>query len=695
MDDPLRQIRLDALTPSLRAEATSAEATPFTTWLRGGDVRPLQVLSYASTFNRDDGYTVVRAMAAASLMETALCAKPIDYVEHEPTWRCFTLQHIPADIALEKGVISTPDRPLIRRVPEINDYSIISLVRTDALDVEGQRITLQRATESSDPVKTALAWFALDIALADKAGGDENALRWAQRWAQRFEDDTDAPYLAFRTALSHARRGGVLQALEAIRNSPLALAHFTVKDAAWTVAWEEAARARAHDVCADLAIERARDLDPGSQVHMRWVLLYALHQERLLDTRTEENPVARELIDLFYNQDVDFTATLLAVSIASRSAHLEGILREALPMMRSPITPILREAFSWIDRPGTPSALMTVDPAGALVAMRLLHAPEVLKAIPHIAEPRSPLPVRATPAPTPVLDDYETNADLLREPTIYEQSVSSPPARASQHSAPMRRLTTSDLSPFEHEQTQTHTGDRAALRAPDDTPHAKDGFHSGPPPQSDAPSDFDVLLVTSLPEGKRERADLVLASRLTHPNTQLQSLLPIIDEHAAVLPATVSAVAELLRTANDPRRAALFFEHAARAESRRDERAQRYFELGEIWRRDLQNTERALEYYIVSFTCDATNRAALHALRDIYLQRGQLQDLLGLYRVALQTLRQLGYTQQERELKDELQALQERFETPNARAKQHEQNAQHGGAVQHRRTSDPSTDREP
>lgn len=654
MDDSLRQAILKAVGPLLASELERPDATPLRAWLAGEDVLPIEVLTHASTFPKEEGFAVIKALAAMTLVETALFERPIVYEPQEPVWRCVSLQHIPADIALDKRILTTNERPLIRRLPALSDYAIISLARTDALDAEGRRITMSRASSSTDPLKTALAWFAMDLSFSEAGPPDESTIRWAERWSQQFEEDTDASLLAFRSFLSSARRVGVVNALNPLRDTAVGASQMRVLDAAWAVAWDEASRARVHGVCANLALDRARGLDSGSHAHMRWVLLYALHRERILHIPDNEAPVARELLDLFYQKEVDDIAAQLACSIAIKSSRLDPILREALPVMRGPISSVLRVAYSCVDRPRNIRHLITSELAGGLVAMRMLQSPKIRARLPLLDRAVDVAGPRATPAPTPILDDYETNPDLLQDPVFFESDELTPHGtRLVSPSAPIRTLTPAEVGASSGEPSESAPRPRKATPGP-----STGDVHVGPPPPTEAPSEFDVLLVTNLPEDKRERADLVLASRVHHEKTKLSELLPVIDEHASTLPHTVREVAHVLKTQGDLRRSALFYEHAARGEHRRKERAQRYLELGELWRKELQSPDRALEYFIVSFTCDATNRGALSALRDIYLSKKQFMELLGVYRVALNALHQVGADQEIAAVEAELRELQ-------------------------------------
>lgn len=667
MEKALREAILNAVGPALSAEIKRSDHTPFKAWLAGEPVAPVEVLAHASTFAREDGFIVVKAMASTSMVEAALFGVPIDYSSVEIVWRCVSLQHIPADIALAKRLVSTDDRPLIRRIPELTDYAIISLARTDALDAEGRRVTMTRASESTEPLKTALAWFAMDLSLAEPGPPDDFTTRWAERWAARYSDDTDAGLLAFRAYLASARRIGVIQALAPLRDTSIGATSINVEHAAWGVAWDEASRAKVHRVCAELALERARGLAPDSNEHIRWTLLYALHRERILRIPNNEEPVARELLDLFYQKSVDDIAAQLACSIAIKSNRFDPILREALPVMRGPVSPVTRAAYSCVDRPRNLAHLITSEPAGALVALRMLQSPAIRERLPLLDRPVTVSSPRATLPPIPILDDYETNSDLMQDPEIH---AAAPRGRNSirfrSESSPLKTLDYDELTNNPHAvdspvptigAIKQGAAARRSGHFDSGGPNTGD-VQVGPPPHSEAPTEFDVLLVTNLPEDKRERADSVLAARLKHPEANIGDLLPVLDEHAALLPQTVQVLAHRLVEAGDPRRAALFFEHAARAEVRSNERSKRYAELGDLWLHALQSVDRALEYYIVSFTCDPTNPSTLQALRDLYLANQQFADLLGVYRVAIQTLREGGDDARIAELENDLRTLQ-------------------------------------
>lgn len=716
MDDSIRTAILNALNPGLRSELTKEEPTPLTAWFRGEYVPSVDVLAYASTFGREDGYTIVRTMAVVSLIETALLARPIDVAEHEPLWRCFSLQQIPADLALSKDLISSSDRPMVRRLPLLDDYALLTLTRTDSLDTEGQRVAFQRAQDTSDPLKTAIASFAYDLAASEMGPTADTATRWAERWSQRFESDTDAGIFAFRAYASSAKRTGASAALRSLNDSPLASVPLSVRDAAWALAWTEAAEARAHDRCAHLALDRAGQLDPSSHAHMRWVIIYALHRERVSGAPTHEPPVARELLDLFYHKEIASTAGILALSIASRSSRLDPVLREALPVLQTPISTVLRAAYAYIDRQADLTKLIETDAAGALVALRMLQSPDIQGRIPHQNAPiHFPLS-RATPPPMPVLDDYETNPDLLVEPSVDDaiprfgdsmrgRHQPSPftgprdhnadekaPAIATPHLGETQAIveayalpaettdaailsagttTPSEETAFPEETTENLAARRETSSSPNATrstlphlPPRRTPFASGSfTPAANAEeyeplTDLDVLLAINLPDDSRPRADQVLASRILNAPRAIDELLATLDEHALALPESVRAVAQKLRQQGDLRRAVLFYEHAARAENQRDRRSRLYYELGELWRRGLSNDERSLEYYIVSFTCDAANYLALSALRDIYREKRRYQDLLGLYRVALQHARQNDDLPRVQTLEEELLGLQ-------------------------------------
>lgn len=654
------------LSPAIASALSRDPGSPLQHWLKGENHDAIALLTYASTLPEDDGYAVGLAAASACLLDSAFQHKPIRLDYAMPLWRTVTQGEIPSAILVPSDGRGPNEIPSpSKTISPFDDYAAVGIARIRALDAPARRILIDRASTSNHPVTAALGWFAYDLCCADKTGIDEAVLRFPSRWACAFPHDEDAAILSFRAYLSAARRVGVIGALDpVIEETRDARPLMSVAEAAGVVAWDEAARAGAHGVCADLALRRARQRPLHSSAQHRWLLLYGFHAEHLPERSVDGPPVARELLDMMYHSETNYVAASLAVSIAARTNRLEAVLRETLPYLRGPTVPMLRAAFGIGDQPRSLKRLATLNAGGALLALRFAY----LRQSNSPLQLDVPIAPRRTPPPAPILDDFENNEDFLESTFGFEDEKTLPRADVTPRhpisdtgneitsttpteSRPMRarvaRSQSTDVR-SQHWHDDWHANEKTDLignlaaettdhhvrRPPSSTPDATDAAYASPQPANASPTDIDVELAAALPDDRRRQADALLGARILVDTPLDDAFYEAIEHLAKALPITALAAARALHHSHSYRRAAVLYEQVARSTHDRRLRAERYRDLGNLWKLELARPDRAIEYYIVSFTCDPCEETTLLQLGDVYKNLGRYDELHAIYEAA-------------------------------------------------------------
>lgn len=131
----------------------------------------------------------------------------------------------------------------------------------------------------------------------------------------------------------------------------------------------------------------------------------------------------------------------------------------------------------------------------------------------------------------------------------------------------------------------------------------------------------------------------------------LEEIIVLIDSSELSPDERIERLAELEAASNNPwlgiakanaygmngdyEAAAATLEAAARSVEDHIDRAEIYRQLGRLYEEELENTEVALENYLVSFICDSGNPSTLALLESMYTSRQRHADLVGAYDVAI------------------------------------------------------------
>lgn len=648
----------ERLPAALRDTLSATAESPLHLWLDGICHDSIALLRFASTFSSDDAFAVVVAAAAATLIDAAEQERALDLTYAVPLWRSVTegkvsVQYLQS--AAQEIFGSAAPSPAIT-ISEFDEYIVLGLARTQALDAASRRKLMRSALETPSKGLTAIAFFALDLEASSGIPIDETTGRFGARWAEENSADIDAGILSFRSYLQNARRVGVVGALTPLEQGDTHT--MSVAEAAWVIAWEEAARANAHGICSELALRRANQMPLQSEDRYRWLIIHGLHEERKPARAVEGLPVSRELLDMMYHFEKPYIPASLCVSIAARTNALAPVLREALPFLMGPTLPLLNAAFGVGDGPEDLHSVAEINSAGALLALRMHRAEER-----KIAQGFPPKQRRKTPPPMAILDNYENNQDFLSGGFAFEDEPTLSNARPNEKKEQSNHEFTDAETPKRKEESSSHKAieDRGEdyiqwadewaddlTTSVNETPtnRRKAAYRANKPPANHSseieenchnPTHLDVALAGSLPDELRERADQYLAERIAISDTLSHSLLSELDATISTLPNSAWAASQYLLQQGELSRAVAWMERIARVTSNRLERAARYKELGRLWSTQLLEPAQALEYLIVAFTCEPTDPQTLQLLDDSYSHLKRFDDLRIAYETALES----------------------------------------------------------
>lgn len=679
-----------AIQEALRTDAHS----PLQQWLNSACYDAYALLRYASTLRPKDAYAVVLAAAAATGVDAAHNQQPMDEDYAGPLWRSVTEGQVSPAL-----VVDADDSSLPREIPAniqrrslISIHTALGLTRTAAVNDQTRELLLQQAIDLPTAVNTALSWFYLDLDLKQAGKSSAFARKFLTQWARAHPNDPDLSISLLRKYLDSARRVGVAGALAPLE--PFTERTLSPAEAAWTIAWDEAARAGSHDVCSELAIQRALSMPPSTEVYRRWLFIHGLHEERRGPRYITGDPVRQELLDLIYDGPEPSIPASLCGSIAARTNRLNVVLRELLPYLPGPTTPLLRTALDAVHRPECFSELQEQGSAGALLALRTFLAhPEAFDS--SAITPR-------TPARTPILDDYESNDEFMQDIFASDDTLvtdernaegaspvsvtapegSQPPTSELRDSA----AALDDLTPSaEASATQTASAtpddDRPTPPATPDEPHSAPEVEpstlSGDPPapsaeeavpkrdenvsigpfdhsifatlpteklsdkalvaaQNDAqPTVSDVLLAAFLPTALRRRADELLSQRITTTQLQERSLVRAIEERIELLPHSSWVIAELLLQQDQTREAKSWMKRAVEHTPDPSVRAERYPRLAQYCAQHFHDLNQAIHYLEESLSAAPCEPETIALLDTIYTRVGRPNAIVALYERAL------------------------------------------------------------
>lgn len=395
-----------AMQEALRTDAHS----PLQQWLNSACYDAYALLRHASTHNAKDSYAIVLAAAAATGVDAANQQQPMDENYAGPLWRSVTEGRVSPELIVDVDDSSVPRKipANLQRSRLVSVHAALGLTRTEAVNDETRELLLQQAIDRPDAVNTALSWFFLDLDVKQTGKASTFARKFLTKWMRTHPDDPDLSISLLRKYLDSARRVGVAGALPPI--DPYTEQTLSPAEAAWAIAWDEAARAGSHDVCSELAIRRALSMPPSTMVYRRWLFIHGLHEERRGARYITGDAVRRELVDLIYDGSEPSIPASLCGSIAARTNRLEPILREVLPYLPGPTTPLLRTALDAAHRPDCFQELQEQGSAGALLALRIYRRhPEAFD-----SSAADTAGTTRPPARTPILDDYESNEDFMQ-----------------------------------------------------------------------------------------------------------------------------------------------------------------------------------------------------------------------------------------------------------------------------------------
>lgn len=667
--------------------------SPLQQWLNSACYDGAALLRYASTLTRDDAYAVILSAAVASVVDAALEGRPVNMHYAVPLW-----------YSLAQGEVTTGifvgDAPTWEPAGETAHFSGIStahialgLAQGKVLDVNARERLLHKAIHDPTPIHSALIWFCIDRDVQGHTPEASQSSKYLTEWMRAFPEDQDFAIFLLRKYLASARRIGVAGALEPLQayDQPT----LSPKEAAWSIAWDEAARAGAHATCADLALHRARARKNNRRLYQRWLFIYALHAEQRKIRQTTDIPVARELLDLLYEVDDPNIPAQLCASIAARTNRLEPVMREVLPYLQGPTRALVHRGLDATTRPQAFLELEQQGTAGTLLAIRIARKhPKAFQAA------RAYTPAKAASSrPTPILDDYETNADFMREifPADPPETTTSRPdsAQPSTDSAPTtepptKEPTTADpAAPAEPaSQTPEESPPPTASPAPNAPSTDSTSEESTGPfdhtifatltseefsdktlvaaPNDAVPEISDVLLAAFLPDALRTRADQLLAQRITPKQLETRPFVRAIEERIALLPHSAWSLAELLATQPAPHKAKKWMKRAAEHTPDPELRAERYRRLAKHSAQQCHDLSSAVSYLEQSLQDAPSAPDTIRTLDTIYTRLGRLDALRTLYVRALESNTPALSKERQAKWKQRLQELRDMPQPPES-----------------------------
>lgn len=634
------------LPASLQRSLANNASTPLQHWLNANCHDSVALMRFASTFPKDISFSLILAAASATLLDAAKEHRPVRLSYAVPLWRSITEGQVSVQYLnnVAAGIFDNDAPSPVSTIEHLDEHVAAGLARTSALDGPARRHLMKQALKSDDMVHAALAWYSFDLETAAQKNEDDISKRFPMHWAHTYPEDPDTPLAMLRAYLQAARKIGVVGALTPLEQE--ATSTLSVADAAWLVAWDEAARANAHSICADLALRRASRLEPQSAHQHRWLLIYGFHEEHKPARHAEELPIDRRLLDMMYHIDTPYIPASLCVSIAAKTDQLEPVLREALPYLKGPTIPLLKAAFGVGDAPVSLGPLADINTAGALLALRIQRERERHQ----VAGIEAPIS-RRTPAPVSILDNFETNEELLSGTFAFEEetTTSQPEAPAeatSDNEAPAEELHPDRGEQFIRWSEEWDEDLKTEQFSPEYRRHSNNDEHPSTRPTateddyeselvSTPPTELDIFLAAALPDDLRRRADRLLTRRLANSNTYDRELLSALDTNIALLPESSWLIAQTLLKQGEHGASVAWMERVASATTSRHSRAARYKALGRCWLNQLQEPAQALEYLVVSYSCLPTDGETIELLDRCYTKLHKESELIAAYRSAL------------------------------------------------------------
>lgn len=668
---------------SLRSDTRS----PLQQWLNATCYDSSSLLRYAATQNPQDAYSIILAAAVASAVDASHDEHPIDLSYAVPLWHSLTQGRVSSNVIIDNPFTSTFAGNSGAAQDVSTAHIALGLAHGEVLDASARQRFLEQAIQSPTPIHLALLWFCIDLDVQERAPTHTLVPKYLLEWIRAFPADRDLPIFLLRKYLDSARRIGVAGALSPLNE--YTTPQLSPREAAWAIAWDEAARAGAYSTCGELALQRAREFRTVTDLYRRWLLIYALHEDRRDERYTSSLPVARELLDLIYEVDDPNIPASLCASIAARTNHLKPVLREVLPYLKGPTPPLVRPALEITSRPQSFQELQEQGVAGVLLALRFAYK------YPHVYQAASTLIVsdRSTnSSPTPILDNYESNLDFMHEILVAENDETSP-----------KVTTTSDKYPTETSRAaRSETQADASEKQPDDSPiapaHPKAAEtmsstdnasleKTQPPASRDAyvasardavpalndgeklstgpfdhtifatissdkftdeslvascndvqPTVSDVLLAAFLPDALRARADELLAQRISSAQLQERAFVRAIEDRTPLLPHSAWAIAELLSDRDPPQEAKAWMKRAAEHTTDASLRDERYRRLARHCAQRCHDLSQAMHFLEQSLTSDPAAIETIELLDTLYTRLGRTASLRALYQRALEHL---------------------------------------------------------
>lgn len=671
---------------SMQESLKSDTRSPLQQWLKATCYDAASLLRYASTQSAEDAYEIILAAAVASVVDASNDEHPIDLSYAIPLWHSLTEGRVSTGVLIDNPLISTAAHTGSLPLGTSTAHIALGLANGAVLDVTARQRFLEQALDAPSPLHLALLWFCIDLDVQERDQSQSAVHRFLVEWIRAFPADRDLPVFLLRKYLDSARRIGVAGALAPL--SDYSAPQISPREAAWAIAWDEAARAGAYNTCGDLALQRARQFRAHQDLHRRWLFIYALHEDRREERRTTTLPVARELLDLMYEvEDPNIPASLCA-SIAARTNLLKPVLRETLPFLKGPTPPLVGPSLDIATRPQSFGDLQEQGVAGVLLAMRLAHR------YPRTYEAANALTIRErkSSSPAPILDDYESNLDFMREifPTEIEDATA--PAESIQQEASMELSdeiahtgavsatppATSDLSSdLPLPVTSQEDSQPAAKAAPTDGDKTIES--SSEPTNDDVqessgkkrmlstgpfdhtifatlgtekftdetlvasnndvdPTISDVLLAAFLPDNLRARADQLLAQRIHAKQLQERAFIRAIEDRIALLPHSAWAIAELLAGLDSPQEAKSWMKRSVEHTPPSVVRDERYRRLARHCAQRCHDLTQALQFLEQSLETNPIAIETISLLDTIYTRLARTDALRALYERALEHL---------------------------------------------------------
>lgn len=680
-------------------EALQMDAhSPLQQWLNASCYDSSALLRYASTHNTQDAYAIILAAAVASVVDAANEERPIDLSYAIPLWHSLTEGRASAGAIIDHPTASSATHTHHASGPVSTAHIALGLSRGKVLNVESGQAILKQAQHAPTPLHLALFWFCIDTDVEEVGANSTSTHRLLSEWIRAFPDDRDLPIFLLRKYLDAARRVGVAGALMPLQDFPAP--QLSIREAAWAIAWDEAARAGAHRTCAELALQRARQLKANVTLYQRWLLIHALHEEHREQRFTADMPVARELLDLVYEFDDPNVPASLCASIASRTNQLKPILREVLPYLKGPTSPLVNASLDANTRPKKLKELSELGTSGALLSLRIAQRnPHTYEAAFHLRTPR-----RESAPAVSILDDYESNHDFMREIFSTEETIavtSTNPAQTAP-STPSETDDTRDASALESDtsrdtdQTNARSGNAdiddttrptVGTEAEDTSTHVEKPSTEDPSSTVDPapattesksldqelkklstgpfdhtifatiatdtftdetltasendvePTVSDVLLAAFLPDALRARADQLLAQRITLRQLEERTFVRAIDERIALLPHSAWMIATLLADRDPPQEAKSWMKRAAEHTEPPALRDERYRRLARHCAQRCHDLSQAVHFLEKSLASNCAADETIALLDTIYTRLGRAGALRDLYTRALHALR--------------------------------------------------------